>query len=304
MRYPEHATRDAGSIVTLQYGADAVSVPRILPATPLHLGAVVLPSDRLWLAMIVVIATAGVAALYRFTRFGLASRAAGEDAVALALTGWNPDRIAAGNWALAGALAGGAGVLAGPIVTADPVTFTLLVVPALAAALLGGFSSFAITTAAALGLGMVQSVLIEVQAHASWLPATGVGTALPLLVIVIAAMTRGTLTPPRGRLVERRLPLVSSAPRSPLPTVVAVAAGVGLVFVLHGDYRLALVNSLIGAVVCLSIVVVTGYLGLLSLAQMAFGGVAGFALTRMQHPIGLPFPLHPLLAPAVVARSG
>src|SRR5947199_8918288 len=64
------------AIVTLQYGADAISVPQILPATPLHLGGVVLPSDRLWLAAIVVAATAAVSALYRFTRFGLASRAA------------------------------------------------------------------------------------------------------------------------------------------------------------------------------------------------------------------------------------
>src|SRR3954468_14829983 len=70
------------AIVTLQYGADAVSVPRILPATPIHLGSVVLPSDRLWLAAIVIAATAGVSSLYRFTRFGLASRAAGEDEVA------------------------------------------------------------------------------------------------------------------------------------------------------------------------------------------------------------------------------
>ena len=292
------------AIVTLQYGADAVSVPRILPATPLHLGSVVLPSDRLWLAAIVIGATAAVSALYRFTRFGLASRAAGEDETALALTGWNPDRVAAANWALAGALAGGAGVLAGPIVTADPVTFTLLIVPALAAALLGGFSSFGVTTAAGLGLGMVQSVLIEVQAHASWLPATGVGTALPLLVIVVAAMTRGALMPARGQLVERRLPFVSAAPRSPWPGVIATAVGVALVFALHGDYRLALVNSLIGALVCLSIVVVTGYLGLLSLAQMAFAGVAGFALTRMQDPIGLPFPVDAIVAATLAAIAG
>jgi len=292
------------AIVTLQYGADAVSVPRVLPATPLHLGDIVLPSDRLWLAAIVFAATAGAWGVYRFTRFGLASRAAAEDEVALALAGWNPDRVAAANWALAGALAGGAGVLAGPIVTADPVTFTLLIVPALAAAMIGGFSSFGITTAAALGLGMLQSVLLEVQAHASWLPATGVGKALPLLLIVIAAMTRGALMPPRGQLVARRLPLVAPAPRTPWPAMVAVVAGVGLVFVLHGDYRLALVNSLIGAVVCLSIVVVTGYLGLLSLAQMAFAGVAGFALTRMQDPIGLPFPLDALAAAALAAVAG
>ena len=292
------------AVVTLQYGADAVAVPRILPATPVHLGSIVLPSDRLWLAAIVVAATVVAWAVYRFSRFGLASRAAAEDEVALALTGWSPDRVAAANWAFAGALAGGAGVLAGPIVTADPVTFTLLVVPALAAALVGGFSSFWVTTATAIGLGMLQSVLLEAQAHASWLPATGVGKALPLLLIVVAAMTRGTLMPPRGRLVARRLPEVAASAVSPVATVTAIAAGLGLVLALHGDYRLALVNSLIGAVVCLSIVVVTGYLGLLSLAQMAFAGVAGFALTRMQDPLGLPFPVDAFAAASLAAAAG
>ena len=292
------------AIVTLQYGADAVSVPRVLPATPLHLGNVVLPSDRLWLAAIIVAATAASWAAYRFTRFGLASRAAAEDELALALTGWNPDRVAAVNWGIAGALAGGAGVLAGPIVTADPVTFTLLVVPALAAALLGGFSSFVITTAAALGLGMVQSELVEVQAHASWLPATGVGKALPLLLIAIAAITRGALMEPRGRIVARALPSVGAPLGSRWPIAVGAAGGVLATFALHGDYRLALINSLIGAVVCLSVVVITGYLGLLSLAQLAFAGVAGFALTRMQHPLGLPFPLDALVAALLAAAAG
>jgi branched-chain amino acid transport system permease protein len=292
------------AVVTLQFGADAVSVPRVLPGTPVSLGGVRLPSDRLWLAAIVVAATAAVAAVYRWTRFGLASRAAAEDETALALLGWSPDHVAAANWALAGVLAGGAGVLVGPITTADPVTFTLLVVPALAAALVAGFTSFAGTTAVALGLGMVQSELLEVQAHASWLPATGVGKALPLLLIVGAAIARGSLVPPRGQLTERRLPVVAAPTSTTVPAVVATATGVAAVLLLHGDYRLALVNSLIGVLVCLSIVVVTGYLGQLSLAQMAFAGVAGFALTRLQDPLGVPFPLDALAAAVIAAVAG
>ena len=292
------------AVVTLQFGADAISVPRVLPASPVSVLGRPLPSDRLWLAAIVVGATIALAAAYRFLRLGLASRAAAEDETALALLGWSPDRVAAANWALAGVLAGGAGVLIGPITAADPVTFTLLVVPALAAALVAGFTSFAATTATALALGMVQSVLLEVQAHASWLPATGVGKALPLLLIGVAAVSRGSVIPPRGQLVERRLPVVAPSSRPVVPVGVSVAVGVALLFVLHGDYRLALVNSLIGVVVCLSIVVVTGYLGQLSLAQMAFAGVAGFALTRLQDPLGVPFPLDALLAAVAAAVAG
>src|SRR4051794_33719600 len=46
------------AIVTLQYGADAISVPRVLPATPVSVLGRPLPSDRLWLAGIVVVVTA------------------------------------------------------------------------------------------------------------------------------------------------------------------------------------------------------------------------------------------------------
>lgn len=292
------------AVVTLQFGADAISVPRVLPATPVSVLGRPLPSDRLWLAGIVIVVTIALSAAYRYLRIGLASRAAAEDETALALLGWSPDRVAAANWALAGVLAGGAGVLVGPITAADPVTFTLLVVPALAAALVAGFTSFAATTATALALGMVQSVLLEVQAHASWLPATGVGKALPLLLIAIAAVARGSVVPPRGQLVEKQLPVVAAPTRPAAPVAAGIAVGVVLLLVLHGDYRLALVNTLIGIVVCLSIVVVTGYLGQLSLAQMAFAGVAGFALTRLQDPLGVPFPLDAVLAAIAAAVAG
>ena len=292
------------AVVTLQYGADAVSVPRVLPSTPVTVLGARIPSDRLWLAGIVVVVTALLSLLYRRTRFGLASRAAAESETALALLGWSPDRIAAANWTIAGVLAGGAGVVIGPITTADPVTFTLLVVPALAAALVAGFSSFAVTTAAALALGMVQSILLDVQTHASWLPATGIGKALPLLLIIGAAVARGSLVPARGEPQELRRPVVAH-PASPLlPTAAAAIAGVLLLVLLHGDLRVALLNSFIAVVVCLSIVVVTGYLGQLSLAQMTFAGVAGFALSRLQHSLGVPFPVDALLSAALAALVG
>jgi branched-chain amino acid transport system permease protein len=72
----------------------------------------------------------------------------------------------------------------------------------------------------------------------------------------------------------------------------------------HGTYRLAAVDSLIAALVCLSLVVVTGYLGQLSLAQMALAGVAGFGLSRLQHDLGVPFPIDVVLATALATLAG
>ena len=292
------------AIVTVQMGADSVSVPTVLPDRPLVIGSVRLPEDRLYLAAIVVIAAAALWAVYRFTGFGLASRAAAEDETAVALLGRSPDAIAAANWALAGALAAVAGILVGPITTLDPVTFTLLVVPALAAALVGGLTSFAGTVAAALGIGMAQSELVEAQVHASWLPATGISQALPLLLVVVVAIARGSLVPARGSVVIRRLPNVGRPRHPALGIALLFAAGVVFLATTHGVYRLALVTSIIGGVFCLSLVVLTGYLGQLSLAQMAFAGVAGFVLSKVQQDLGVPFPLDALVAAAVAAVTG
>lgn len=292
------------AIVTVQYGADSVTVPSILPADPVTWLGVTVPRDRLYVAAAVVVAAAALWAVYRFTPFGLASRACAEDERALALLGRSPDVIAAANWAAAGAVAALAGIFVGPITTLDPVTFTLLVVPALAAALAGGLSSFGATTAAALVLGMAQSELVRAQVDLSWLPAAGLGKTLPLVVVVAVAVVRGALLPPRAALLERRMPSVGRSAH-PWPGVATLfVAGLVALVLTHGEYRLALTTSFIGAILCLSLVVLTGFLGQLSLAQMAFAGVTGFMLARLQHDAGVPFPVDVVTAVIAAALVG
>ena len=292
------------AVVTLQYGADAVTVPSVLPDDAVSLGSVTLPVNRLLLAGIVTVAAGVLWAVYRFTSFGIASRATAEDETGLALLGHSPDVIAAANWAVAGALAALAGILVGPITTLDPVTFTLLVVPALAAALAAGLRSFAGTVATALALGMVQSELVQVQLHASWLSAAGAGQALPLIVVVAVAAARGSLLPARRSQRLTALPTVGRAAHPYLGVSGLFVVALVALTASHGTYRLALVASVIGAVLCSSVVLLTGYLGQLSLAQMAFAGVAGFTLSKVQHSLGVPFPLDVMLAALAAAFVG
>jgi len=65
-----------------------------------------------------------------------------------------------------------------------------------------------------------------------------------------------------------------------------------------------MVNSVVGAMVCLSLVVIVGYAGQISLSQMAFAGTAGFVLSRLGHNLGVPFPVAPLLAAAAACLIG
>jgi branched-subunit amino acid ABC-type transport system permease component len=110
------------AIAVLNYSTFAVSSPPILPDTPIHLGGLLVPSDRLYLTGLTIVVGIVLAAVYRFTRFGLVTRAAVENERGAALLGHSATRIAAWNWVLATVLAAAAGILILPITTLNPGT--------------------------------------------------------------------------------------------------------------------------------------------------------------------------------------
>jgi len=306
------------ALVALQFGPANRPVAPILPAHPVRFMGTSIPADRLYLALLVVVAAAALWSIYRFTRFGLASRAAAEDHVAVALLGWSPAALGDANWVMASVLAGLAGILVSPITQLNPVTYTLFVVPALAAALVGRLSSFGLTVGAALVLGMARSEVVGLQARFPSLPRMGLAEGLPLLMILVAMALSGAVNSRRGtgtagpgtaeRMPSGRyragLP-PSGRPRRPVLATLGVGGVAALIImVVHGQARLALVNSTVGAMVCLSLVVIVGYAGQISLSQMAFAGTAGFVLSRLGHNLGVPFPVAPFLAAAAACLIG
>ena len=73
----------------------------------------------------------------------------------------------------------------------------------------------------------------------------------------------------------------------------SVAALVALA-VTSGTYRFGLITSMALAILFLSVVVLTGFTGQVSLGQAAVAGVGGFALAKFG--TGIPFPLNLILA--------
>ncbi|MBL7502443.1 ABC transporter permease, partial [Frankia sp. CN7] len=290
-------------------GQDNRFIAPVLTQRPVELLGTTVPSDRLLLAALAVAAGAVLWAVSRWTRFGLATRAVAADPDAVSLWGYRAELVAAANWVVASVLAAAAGILIAPVSALNPATYSLFVVPALAAALLGGLSSFGATVAGALALGMAQSALFQVQQDVSWLDQPGLRALLPLLVLIGVAVARGQLVPSRVTTAAgvTRLPPVGppvGARRAALWLGLGVVAGAGALFLLQGTYRLGMERSLAGAVVCLSFVVLVGYVGQLSLTQMSIAGVAGFLLARLQRSLHIPFPVAPLLATAVAAAVG
>ncbi len=293
------------AVVVLRFGSQNESVQAILPNESVDVLGTSIPQDRLWLVLIVAVVALALAGLYRLTRFGLATRAAASHEKGAILLGYSPSLLAAGNWVLASLVAAVFGILTAPISGLTPITYTLLVVPALAVALVGRLQSFLITAAAGLALGMFQSELLKIQRW-SWFPdwgQTGVREGLPFLVIIAVLFIGGRALPSRGAIVVERQPF-AVMPRHVTPTVVALSS-VGLVFLatFESSLRLNLYYTMAAAIIALSIVVLTGYVGQVSLAQAVFAGMSGFVLAKLAAN-AVPFPIAPLLGAAAATVLG
>jgi branched-chain amino acid transport system permease protein len=296
-------------VIQLWFGTVGRQAPSILPDDTVEVFGVTVPVNRFILAGIVIVVSLVLTALYRWSKFGLATRAASENEVAAMLAGFSPNRLSMVNTLLAAVVAGGLGVLAASLTQLNTFTLPLQVIPALAAALFARFTSFWIACVAGLLIGVAQSEL-NYLSTLSWFPQDqghampGINDLFVFVVIVIAMFWRGASLPGRGELVEKRLPLVPRPQNLARNAVVAVVlVGVALV-VLPFDFRQALTNSIIGATLALSVVVITGFVGQISAVQLALSGVAGFAISRLATEWGIEFPLAPLIAAAGVTLLG
>ncbi|MEP6623086.1 MAG: branched-chain amino acid ABC transporter permease, partial [Acidimicrobiia bacterium] len=189
----------------------------------------------------------------------------------------------------------------------DPTESSLLVVPALAAALFAGLDGFAVATIAGLAIGMSQSALATFQSRATWLPDWlpngGLRGALPVVLILVAISWRGSRLPTRESLVTPRLP-AAPVPRRPVASTLIIGGTTLLgLFTLGAQWRLAIVVSTIAALIALSCVVLTGYVGQISLAQYAFAGLAAFTTAKLALA-GVGFPWAPLLAVGLTVIVG
>jgi ABC-type branched-subunit amino acid transport system permease subunit len=284
------------AIAVLNYSTEPVTTNPIFPSSGLSLAGITFPEDRLYFTGVVVVISVALALVYRYTRFGLATRAGAENDKGAALTGISATRIAGQNWVIATVLAGVAGILIAPVSSLDPTSYTLFVVPALAAALIGRIQSFWITALAGLLIGCAQSEIEKLVSVLSWLPQQGLPDSLPFVVIIVVMAVRARSVLARGGDTAERNPSVG-LPRAPLRTAaVCFVIGLILLFTLDNVLRFAFISSLTVTCVALSVVVLTGYVGQVSLAQMSLAGIGGFMLGHISTAWGIGFPWSLLLA--------
>jgi ABC-type branched-subunit amino acid transport system permease subunit len=292
------------AVATIRYGALGGAPTGVLPGTVVTVFGARLQEFELLLPVIAILIGLAFWALFRFTGVGLAIRASAESEMGAAILGWSPDRLALFTWIVAGLLAGVTGVLIAPIAATNQVTYALLIIPALGVALVAQFRSFAVCVVGGLSLGILGSVLQRAGANFAWLPQSGVQDGVAFVFILMIMVLAGQHLPTRGTPPSLRQP-IAYAPRHVLRRTIALTlVAVILIFATSGGARFAVIDSLIGIVLALSLVVVTGYAGQISLCQFTFAGLAGFILSKLGTNLGIPFPLAPLLACMCAAAFG
>ncbi|WP_215450738.1 ATP-binding cassette domain-containing protein [Streptomyces sp. ATCC 21386] len=259
-----------------------------------------------WGQLAVALAVAAaVGALTRWTRLGRELRAVVDDRSLAVLGGIDADRVAAAGWAFGSFTAGLTGVLLAPFVRLDPYGMPLLVMEVVAVAVAARMRSLPVAVLVALGVGVAQAQLTRL--HPS-------GWAEPLLqavganLFVVALLVAALVLPGVGD--RDALPRTATARTGPPAAAWLVAL---LLFLIPlgfagQDLHTAVQVPALG-VVLLSLVVVTGRGGQISLGQAAYAGLGALftaLLAAGRFPLlpGLPEPAALLVAVLLVAPLG
>jgi ABC-type branched-subunit amino acid transport system permease subunit len=255
---------------------------------------------------------ASLAAFFRLTSLGTATRAVAEAPDAARLLGIAVDRVNLVAWGLGGAVSGLAGVLVAPLLGGlNTTALIILTVQALAAALVGRLSSLPMTFAGGIALGMLQPVV-----HRALQPFDGIkGTdELTAFVVVLVALLFFKRSGRRDVVAGGLAPV----PIRPLPRgVVAAGAFVGVAVAAvavpllvrdSGDLsRYNVTQVAVWGTATLSLVLLVGVVGQVSVCQAVFMGCGAFGTgIALSHdvPFLLALLVGALLASLVAALVG
>lgn len=296
------ALATVGMLVVLQtgalriWGAEGVLVKSSLPNESIDVLGARVGADRVILLVIAVVATFVLSLAASRSRFQLLTRATAENERAASALGASPVVLGAANWALGCVLAAVAGSLLVPVLGLGVATVGMLLVPSLAAALVGRFDSYTFATVGALALGVAESLATRFIAVPGW------GSAAPVLLVVVVLMARRGEAPNRlrGQLASR----VGDGAGRPAVLVVAAVLVAGCAVAAPFSWVDAATTSLVWSLLALSLVVLIGFANQISLAQLAIAGLSGFVAVKAAIHFDLPFVVAPLFGAVVGAVVG
>jgi ABC-type branched-subunit amino acid transport system permease subunit len=249
-------------------------------------------STTQWLAFALAAAITAVTAIYlRRSMTGTSMRALADDRELSSMLGVRVRRVESLAWLVSGVLGGVSGLLLADLTQLDATTLTFLVVPALAACVVGRFRSLWWT----LFGGLLVGVLEAIATPYSWI--TSYSSAAPFVVAIalVLYLQRHKVVTIGSRAMS--VPAVRRGSRSWRPRTAAatIAVLVAVGFLVPAVFSVfwirAFTTSAIYAIACAGVGLLYGRLGLVSLGQIALVGVGGWITLRLGHATGMPFPL-------------
>jgi branched-chain amino acid transport system permease protein len=227
-----------------------------------------------------VVVAAGLYVLLNRTRIGTAMRAAVDNKELLELFGASANRISMLSWAIGSSLAALAGILLVSYTGLDYYTLTFLVISAFAAAMLGRLRSLPLTFIGAIALGLA-TAYCQGYIRGGELIQTGLQSSLPTFmlfaILIFVPQVRLRVGQVKGILAAN----VPSGRRAVVSAVALIALCLAIMPMLDETNKLRLGIALSYAIVMLSLVLLTGYGGYVSLAQFTFMGVGAAVVAKM-----------------------
>lgn len=251
----------------------------------LRIGDYFVSAQQLITFAVAIAVAGGLFVLLNRTRTGTAMRAVVDNRELLALHGARPNRLSGLSWAIGCSLAALAGILLVPTLQLDYLNLTLLVIAAYAAAMVGRLKNLPRTFLGALVLGLLTS-------YAQWAVASippevdqklgglvqGTRIALPTIFLLVVMLMLPQDKLRVGRVAGTKMPPLPSWRRSLTWAGVFLAGAWALTGMLSEADNSRFGQALCFSLIMLSLVLLVGYGGDVSLAQMSFVGVGGLVV--------------------------
>ncbi len=248
------AIKSNGQIVTLRYPFYRL----VVLAISLVIGA------ALWLAL-------------HKTRFGTMIRAGVDDRGMLSATGVNVRLLFVGVFAIGGLLAGFSGVIGGSALSVAPGEDVRYLMASLVVVIVGGMGSITGAAIGALLIGVAE------QLGLVYFPTYGVVLTFVIMVVTLALRPQGIMgsnartrlaDPPRPAGASDVVPVEFTASAAALAVALILFPLVATPFVV---FQLG-AQTLILGMIALSLTILGGYGGMVSMAQLTVAGIAGYAV--------------------------
>lgn len=305
-----------GTVVYL-WGSEPRGFPAPVTGPVLTLGAVSISRSGLLALAVALIVMLLMWLVIQHTRAGIALRATYQNVNTAKLMGIRTGRIYASVWAVSGVLGGIAAMLLAPLVFLSPYLLNQLLLVAFAAIVIGGLSSPLGAVIGGLVLGVVQALI-----------STYVSNQYQSSVLFLILLLTLTLRP-QGLFGSRRPEFGETHSHAGVPGItralarlatrfdwlprrvvgrglllVGIAVAVSAPLVMTSFYVSMFTQIAVMAPIVLSVVVITGYAGQLSIGQAAFAAIGAYAAAIASTRFGLPLPVCLLVAILTATVAG